>query len=128
MTIDFNQFTIKPKNKQIVTPSFKRKAASTHYLASSIDKNERAEFQWRVTSAFKALLLALIAILLAKTSHRQGRYGKLILGILFFFVIHAGSLVLKAWMEQGVLSPMPGMGSIVIVLLVFTAILSKRYN
>lgn len=126
--IDFNQFTIEPKNKQIASPSFKRKAASTQYLAGSIDKNEQAEFQWRVTSAFKALLLAIIAILLAKTSPRQGRYGKLILGILFFFVIHASSLVSKAWMEQGVLSPIPGMWSIVIVLLMFTAVLSKRYS
>ncbi len=126
--IDFNKFTIEPKNKQIAPPSFKRKAAPTQYLASSIDKNEQAEFQWRVTSAFKALLLALIAILLAKTSPRQGRFGKLILGILFFFFIHASSLVMKAWMEQGVLSPMPGMWSVVIILLVFTAVLSKRYN
>lgn len=126
--IDFDQFTIKPKDKQIASPSFKRKAASTQYLSKSKDKNEQAEFQWRITSAFKAFLLAVAAILLAKTSPRQGRYGKLILGIMFFFVIHAMSLIIKAWMEQGTLSVLPGLWSVIIVLLIFTSILFKRYS
>lgn len=126
--IKFNQFVIEPKNKQIAPPSFKRKAASTQYLSESRDKNEQAEFQWRVTSGFKAFLLAITAILLAKTSPRQGRYGKLVLGSLFFFVIHAGSLVMKAWVEQGVLSTMPGLWSIVIILLIISSVLTKRYS
>ena len=128
MLINFNQFTIEPKNKQIVPPSFKRKAASTQYLSGSSDKNEKAEYQWRVTSAFKALLLAIIAILLAKTSPRQGRYGKLILGVLFFFIVHAGSLITKAWMEQGVLSHVPGLWGVIAFLLLFTAVLARRYS
>ncbi len=126
--VNFNQLVIKPKDKQLASPSFKRKAASTHYLATSKNKNEVAEFQWRVTSAFKAFLLALIAIMLAKTTPRQGRYGKLILGIMFFFVIHAASLVAKAWMEQGTLTSMPGLWSINILLLVVTLIMFKRYS
>lgn len=126
--IDFNLLTIKPKDKQLAAREFKRKAASTQLLANSQDKNEVAEFQWRVTSAFKALLLALIAILLAKTSPRQGRYGKLLLGIMFFFIVHAFSLVSKAWIEQGVLSPVPGMWGVVIMLVIVNAILFKRYG
>ena len=128
MLIDFNQFTIEPKNKQIVPPSFKRKAASTYFLSSSTDKNEQAEFQWRVTSAFKALFLAIIAILLAKTSPRQGRYGKLIFGVLFFFAVHAGSLITKAWMEQGALSHIPGLWGVIIFLFIVTATLARRYS
>lgn len=126
--VDFKKFTIEPKNKEIASPAFKRKAASTQYLSSSTDKNETAEFQWRITSAFKALLLAIIAILFAKTSPRQGRYGKLIFGIMFFFVIHAASLVSKAWMEQGVLGPMPGLWGVVMILLMFATVFFKRYS
>lgn len=126
--VSFNQFTVLPKAKEVVPQSFKRKAASTYYLASSTDRNEVAEFQWRVTSAFKAFFLAIIAILLAKTSPRQGRYGKLIVGVLFFFVVHAGSLIMKTWMEQGALSLIPGMWSIVIGLIMFTAVLGRRYS
>lgn len=126
--VSFNQFTVLPKTKELAPQSFKRKAASTYYLASSNDRKEVAEFQWRVTSAFKAFFLAIIAILLAKTSPRQGRYGKLIIGILFFFVVHAGSLVMKTWLEQGALSSMPGMWGIVIGLIMFTAFLGRRYS
>ena len=125
--INFNEFTVLPKSKQIAPLSFKRKAASTLYLMSSTDPYEVAEFQWRTTSAFKAFFLAIIAILLAKTSPRQGRYGKLIIGILFFFVIHASSLIMKTWIEQGAMQVVPGMWGIVIVLVLFTAALSKRY-
>ena len=126
--IEFNQFTIEPKDKKIASPSFKRKAASTLYLSKSRDKNERAEFQWRVTASIKALLLAIAAILLAKTSPRQGRYGKLIMGIMFFFIIHAMGLILKAWMEQGTISPIPGLWGVIIVLLIFTTLMFKRYS
>ena len=126
--IKYKQFTLEPKSKAIASPSFKRKAASTAHLSYSKDKNNQAEFQWRVTSAFKALLLAIIAILLAKTSSRQGKYGKLVIGILFFFVIHGGSLVMKAWIEQGVLSPMPGLWSMVIALFMAVTVLTKRYS
>jgi len=126
--IRFNQFTVLPKSKEIVPQSFKRKAASTYYLASSDDRSERVEFQWRTTSAFKAFFLAIIAILLAKTSPRQGRYGKLIVGVMFFFVVHGGSLVLKTWLEQGALTVVPGMWSVVIGLIMVTAVLGKRYS
>jgi lipopolysaccharide export system permease protein len=126
--VSFNQFTVLPKTKEVVPQSFKRKAASTYYLASSTERNDVAEFQWRATSAFKAFFLAIIAILLAKTSPRQGRYGKLIVGVLFFFIVHAGSLIMKTWMEQGALSLIPGMWSIVIGLIMFTVVLGRRYS
>lgn len=126
--VNFNKFTMLPKVKELIPLSFKRKAASTSYLATSNDRYEVAEFQWRVTSAFKAFFLAIIAVLLAKTSPRQGRYGKLIAGILLFFVIHAGSLVMKTWMEQGALHIFPGMWSVVVALVLLTAGLSRRYT
>ena len=125
--INFNEFTVLPKSKQIAPLSFKSKAASTRYLANSTDRNEVIEFQRRITSAFKAFFLAIIAILLAKTSPRQGRYGKLIIGILFFFVTQAGSLIMKTWMEQGAMQLVPGLWTIVIALVVFIVALSKRY-
>lgn len=126
--VSFNQFTVLPKTKEIEAKSFKRKAASTYYLSASTDRYEVTEFQWRATSAFKAFFLAIIAILLAKTTPRQGRYGKLVAGVLFFFVVHAGSLIMKTWMEQGAMSVMPGMWSVVIGLIMFTAFLARRYS
>lgn len=125
--VNFGQFVLQSKDRQIAPPSFKRKAASTIYLAKSGDRYEQAEYQWRVTSAFKALLLAMIAVMLAKTSPRQGKYGKLIIGVLIFFLVHGGSLVLKAWIEQGTMNTMPGLWSVVIALGGGFLILARRY-
>ena len=125
-SVKFNNLTVFPEQEEILPLSFKRKAASTAYLSRSKISEEAAEFQWRIISAFKAFFLAIIAILLAKTSPREGRYGKLVIGIVFFFAVHASGLILKTWVEHGVLPVFPGMWTLVIALAVLTVILSKR--
>ena len=125
-SVTFDKFTVLPEQEEILPLSFKRKAASTSLLSRSNTSEEVAEYQWRIISAFKAFLLAIIAILLAKTSPREGRYGKLIVGIVFFFAVHASGLILKTWVEHGVVPAFPGMWTLVIVLTVFMTVLSKR--
>ncbi len=125
--LNFNRMTVLPDEEETLAEEFKRKAAASSLLARSKVPNEIAEFQWRATSAVKAFLMALIAIFLAKTGPRQGRYGRLIGGILLFFLVHSGNLIIKTWIEQGKLSPVPGMWSGVIVLLVLTFVFSRRY-
>ena len=115
-----------PEQEEILPRSFKRKAASIFYLSRSNVSEEIAEFQWRLISAFKAFLLAIIAIFLAKTSPREGRYGKLILGIIFFFIVHGMSLVLRTWVEHRVIPAFPGMWFLIIALSLVTIILGKR--
>lgn len=124
--LNYNRLNVLPEPEQVIEEEFKRKAASSSFLAKSVKPDEIAEFQWRTTSAIKAFLMALLAIFLAKTSPRQGRYGKLVIGVLLFFVIHVGNLIIKTWVEQGKLSPFPGMWSGVIILLILTTILSRR--
>lgn len=124
--LNFDRLSVLPEPEEVVAEEFKRKAATSAFLARSTAPEEVAEFQWRTTSAAKTFLMALLAILLAKTTPRQGRYGKLVLGVLLFFVVHSGSLVTKTWVEQGKLDFFPGMWSTVLVLLVLTIILSRR--
>ena len=124
--LNYDRLTILPKPELEVADEFKRKAASSLLLAKSNKADEIAEFQWRATSAFKAFLMAILAILLAKTSPRQGRYGKLVIGILLFFIVHVGSLINKTWVELGKLGSFPGMWSGVILLLLLTALLSRK--
>ena len=124
--LNYNRLTLLPDSEQVIEDEFKRKAAPSSFLAKSTKPDEIAEFQWRTTSAIKAFLMALLAIFLAKTSPRQGRYGNLVIGVLLFFLVHAGNLIIKTWVEQGKLAPFPGMWSGVIVLLILTSILSRR--
>ena len=125
--LNFDRLTILPEEDEVVPEEFKRKAAPSALLARSTLPPEVAEFQWRMTSPLKAFLMALIAIFLAKTGPRQGRYGKLIIGILLFFIVHSGNLIIKTWIEQGKLNPVPGMWSGVIALLLLTVVFSRRY-
>ena len=126
--IDFNKFTIFSKHKEVSSFEFERKAATISELVNSKNTKEQAEFQWRLISGVKAFFIAIIAILLAKTSPRQGRYGKLILGVLLFFIVHIASQVMKTWVENGVVSIFPGMWNIVLGLVCLTLVLSKRYT
>ena len=124
--LKFDRLSVLPEPEETLPVEFKRKAAASSLLARSKVPDEIAEYQWRTTSAFKAFLMALLAVLLAKTTPRQGRYGKLVLGILLFFLVHSGSLVMKTLMEQGKLNPVPGLWSGVFVLLALTILLSRH--
>ena len=124
--VNFNQFSVIPEQEEILPMSFKRKAAPITYLSKSSDVKEIAEFQWRAISAFKAFFLAIITVYLAKTAPRDDRYGKLIVGIVFFFAIHASSLILRTWVEHRDIPAYPGMWSLIIVLMVVTLFLGKR--
>ena len=124
--IKFNRLTLLPEESEAEPRGFKRKAAPSAVLAKSTVPEEIAEFQWRATSAFKAFMLAIIAIYLAKTSPRQGRYGKLVLGVLLFFLVHGVSLVLKSSIEQGKFDVIPGMWTVVIGLGVFMSYMIKK--
>ena len=124
--LEYERLSVLPESEEVLPAEFKRKAAASSMLARSKLPDEIAEYQWRTTSAAKAFLMALLAILLAKTTPRQGRYGKLVLGILLFFIVHSSNLVIKTWIEQGKLSPYPGMWSGVLVLLALTVILGRR--
>ena len=124
--IDFERMTLHPDIEQREPLGYKRKGTSTLQLWQSNDPKDIAEFQWRLTTVVKTFLLALLAIFLAKASPRKGRYGTLILGVVIFLIVHAGSLVLMAWVEQGLLSRQPGLWLSVILLFVVTSLTAYR--
>ena len=126
LLVDFNEFKAIQGDETLAEREFKVKAAANSYLSNSHQPDEIAELQWRQSSAFKAFFLIIIAILLAKTSSRQGSYGKLIIGILVFFIVHAASLVTETWVEQGTVPPYPGLWFIVLALMFVSMVLLKR--
>ncbi len=84
-------------------------AQSFMQLWKSDDPRSTAEIQWRVSIPLAALLLALLAVPLAHTSPRQGRYSKIAVAILIY-VPYANLLVLsRKWLAAGVISPIPGL-------------------
>lgn len=97
----FGEFTtfIQPPN--FVFVSNKRRLYQTSQLWDSNDPEDRAELQWRFAAPLSVLILALLAVPLSHTAPRQGRYGKLILGILAYLVYTQLIAVGQAWIAKG---------------------------
>jgi lipopolysaccharide export system permease protein len=59
---------------------------SSSVLARSADLKQRAEFQFRLAFPIMAMVLAIIAVPLARLRPRQGRYARVGYAVLIFFV------------------------------------------
>jgi len=89
--------------------SGKRKIRETGLLLGSEDPEDQAELQWRLAAPLTVLLLALVAVPLAHTSPRAGRYGKLVLGILVYLVYTNLLALAQAWVARGYVPATIGM-------------------
>jgi len=86
-----------------------RAALPTSVLLASHDRREQAELQWRLAVPIGALLLALLAVPLAESSPRQGRYGRLLLGVLIYILYTNLLTVGKSQIARGAWPPQVGL-------------------
>jgi lipopolysaccharide export system permease protein len=70
-------------------------------LLAADDVQSLAELQWRVSVPLATLLLAFIAVPLSKSQPRDGRYGRLAIGLLIFIVYFNLLSAARAWLESG---------------------------
>jgi lipopolysaccharide export system permease protein len=89
--------------------SGKRKLRETGELLGSPDPEDQAELHWRIAAPLSVLLLALLAVPLAHTSPRAGRFGKLVLGILAYLVYSNLLAMGQAWVAKGYVPPSVGL-------------------
>ncbi|NNC55297.1 MAG: LPS export ABC transporter permease LptF [Pseudomonadales bacterium] len=81
----------------------------TMALLGSSRLADQAELQWRLSVPISALMLALLALPLSRTSPRQGRYGKLAVAVLVY-IVYANLLgAARVWLERGLLPPALGL-------------------
>jgi lipopolysaccharide export system permease protein len=77
-----------------------------------------AERQWRLSVPISTVLLALLAVPLARSRPREGRYGRIAIGLLVFIIYFNLLSASKAWTEEAVISPALGLwwvhGSVVL--------------
>ena len=85
-------------------------------------KNANAEIQWRISQPISVLILSVFGIFLGKSSPRNGKGINLILGVVVFMLYNNALLVAKSAIESGQLSPLIGMWSIHLLLLLFLLI------
>jgi lipopolysaccharide export system permease protein len=87
----------------------KRRLYQTSELWNSPDPQDQAELQWRLAAPISVLVLVLLAVPLSHIGPRQGRYGKLVIGILIYLVYTQLIAMGQAWIAKGHLSPQVGL-------------------
>jgi len=81
-----------------------------------------AEIQWRISQPISVLILSFFGVFLGKTSPRTGKGINLIIGIVLFMLYNNALLVAKSAIENDQLSPLIGMWSIHLLLLLILII------
>ncbi|MDE2090761.1 MAG: LPS export ABC transporter permease LptF [Gammaproteobacteria bacterium] len=104
-------------------------AMSTHSLLKLSDPAADSELQWRLSVPLATLLLTFLAVPLARTSPRQGRYGKLFAAILTY-VIYSNLLgIARVWLEKDILPRSIGIWWVPALLLLATlTLLLQQYG
>ncbi|MFV2057900.1 MAG: LPS export ABC transporter permease LptF [Thiohalomonadales bacterium] len=100
----------------------------TSVIWNSDDPKHVAEIQWRLSLPISTLILALLAVLLSKTTPRQGRYAKLFISILVFVVYNNGIGLAKSWVEQSQVPSYIGIWWLHAIFIVIIYLLYRRQN
>ena len=99
---------------------YKVKTQSTLDLRNSQDPKEKAEYQWRLSTALSTLLLVLAAVPLSRSLPRRGRYGKIMIALLVYALYLNMLTVAKTWVEQETISTIwwvPGLLALLVMAL-----------
>jgi len=98
--IDFDTLTTNVKPPQFMYSSSKRKIEPTGRLLGTGDPQDRAELQWRIGAPIAVLVLTLLAVPLSYIRPRQGRYGKLVVGIVAYLVYSQLLGIAQSWVAK----------------------------
>ena len=99
---------------RVVPPEFiyvnsKRAIIDTPSLLASGEREDRAELEWRLAAPISVFILTLLAVPLSHVGPRQGRYAKLVWGIVAYLLYTQLLGLGKNWLIQGKVSPMIGL-------------------
>lgn len=108
-------------------PSFEYLRPSMQ-IFNSTDSRDIAELQWRCAMPFAVIILALLAIPLAKVEPRQGRYAKFLPAVLIYMLYYNLLTVVKRWIANGVLTSWPGLWTVHILFLLLAVILALKVS
>jgi lipopolysaccharide export system permease protein len=99
--MEFAEHGIPYQLPTVSDPDLEPRAMTTQALLTSTDLEEVAELHWRVGIPVATLVLAIFAVPLSRSQPRQGRYGRLAIGLLVFIIYFNLLSAGKAWVEQG---------------------------
>lgn len=117
MVTSFDEYGRELKYTSGPLPSFEYLKPTSQILNSS-DPADIAELQWRYAMPCAVIILALLAIPLAKVRPRQGRYAKFLPAVLIYMVYYNLLTVVKRFIANGSIGSVPGLWGIHLLFLI----------
>ena len=108
VTVQFKEMVVHLPNEE-AQEKYRRKAETTLTLAQSSDPKDVAEYQWRISTPLATVLLALIAVPLARSVPRESRFRNFTIALLAYITLFSMVSVLRTFIEQGKLGATPGL-------------------
>lgn len=106
---EFGRFTMRVTPPDVLYVPSKTKIDTTAALIERGDADAWAELHWRISAPVAVLLMILVAVPLSHVGPRQGRYSKVIVGLLVYLV-YANLLGLgQSWIAGGHIPPALGL-------------------
>jgi lipopolysaccharide export system permease protein len=110
LTLEFKELVVRLPNEK-ARESYRRKAETTLNLAASTEPKDIAEYQWRISTPLATVLLALIAVPLARSAPRESRFRNFFIALGVYISLYIMISILRTWIEQGKLGALPGLWS-----------------
>ncbi|WP_455374669.1 LPS export ABC transporter permease LptF [Kaarinaea lacus] len=123
---EYEKNAIRIVEPNITQKSQRNRSAKTSELLERGKPSEQAELQWRISMPITTLLLAMLGVLISRTSPRQGRFSKLFLAILIYIIYSNAISIGRTWIEQNKVPVEVGVWWVHLVLLIF--IIGLLYN
>lgn len=101
-----------------------RQLEPTISLLGSHDPRDQAELQARIAMPLSVLILALLAVPLSHLRPRQGRYSKIVVGMIVYLIYANLIGVAQTWIAKGRISPTLGLWWIHAGVLAFALLLT----
>lgn len=129
--LDFKRHGVRIEEKQIEVVSQRHNAMPTMALlephVSRLEMFARlTEFQWRVSSALSCIVLALLAVPLSRSSHRQSRYSRLAIAIVLYMLLTNMLNLGRSWLREGLVPPWLGLWWVHVVVVLLALVLILR--
>ena len=107
--VEFAEHGIPYRLPSLEDPEQTPRAMTISELLQAGGAEHVAEMQWRIGIPLATVILGVLAVPLARTQPRAGRYGRLAIGLLVFIIYLNLMSAAKAWIEQGSMSPLLGL-------------------
>ena len=99
--VRFGEHTIPVQVPALMDSVMRLETLSTADVLASKDPEKRSELHWRMGLPVMCLILSMLAIPLSRLRPRQGRYSRVWLGVLIYFVYSNLVSAGKVWLARG---------------------------